>query len=246
MPKRKRSSTYTGGRRRYTKRARTAPRRAYAGSMVPLASRGYRFNAPEVKSFDLSTTSYIADSNTPSITAMFVPIQGTAFANRIGTRVKVKSIQVQGYVANSLAYTQGGPSDGIIPTFTVRVAVVLDYQPNGALPTITDIYLNTGPVTGLNLNFRDRFKVLKQKTYVIDPYIVDTTTNMYASAVNQIKPIKIFKKCDIPVYFNSGNAGTVADLSSNAILLVCQSDAPTALAADGLFRLFTRCRFVDP
>lgn len=215
--------------------------------MVPLASRGYRFNAPEIKSFDVATATYGCDSNTPSITSICVPVQGTGFTNRIGTRIKVINVQVRGYVASNLARTQTGAADGNIPSHQVRATIVLDYQPNGAAPGITDIFTNTGPVGGLNLNNRDRFKILKEKTFSIDPYIVSTTvaTEEYATAVNQTKSVKMFKKCDIPVYFNAGNAGTVSDLSSNNILLVLQSNLPTALGSTQ-FVLFTRCRFLDP
>lgn len=240
MPKRKRST-----RRTYTarKRARTMPRRAYKRSMVPLSSRGYSFDAPEVKTFDVASTTNLADANTASIQSIITTVQGTGFTNRIGTRIKVKSIYVRGWLSTSNAFANP-PTDADTPAYQCRVTLLLDLQPNGANPTISEIYDNTGPVSHLNLNYRDRFKVLKEKTYTIDPYIVNTTT-AYAAVTNNAKTMKFFKKCDIPVFYNSGNAGTPADISSNNILLVFQSDRPNGTGGT-VFKWTSRCRFIDP
>lgn len=219
------------------------PKRAYAGSMVPLRSGGYNFNAPEVKSFDTAGTTYTADINTASITAIFTPVQGTAFANRIGTRVKAKSIHIRGFVSNTAARAH---SDFEGPVNQVSVSIVLDMQPNGSNPAITDVYSSADPTGMLNLNNRDRFKVLKEKTFVFDNYNLLSAVNFSSSTVNQIRTLKIFKKCDIPVFFNSGNAGAASDISSNNILMIIRSTYPNGIGNETSASIKTRIRFIDP
>jgi hypothetical protein len=246
MPKRKRGQGYTSKDRKFIKRARAPPRRAYKGSMVPLRSGGYSFDAPELKYFDKAVASYLADDNTPSISNICTPVQGTAFFNRIGTRIKVKSIYIRGYVSHTTA--QVTPlANFASPVFMVRVSLVLDFQPNGLNPGITDIFTNVGPTNMINLYNRDRFRILKEKTFVFDPYIVSNTVDQsIASTVNQIKPFKMYKKCNLPVFFNTGNAGTAADIASNNLLLVVQSDYPNTLAGGADLHVITRVRFQDP
>lgn len=220
------------------------PRRTYKGSMVPLRTGGYNFNAPEVKSFDTNGTTYTQTITVPTIQAIFTPVQGTAFANRIGTRVKLKSIYVRGFISNTAARNHSDFEGGVVQ---VALSIIMDAQPNGANPAITDIYSSADPTGMLNLNNRDRFKVLKEKVWVFDPYtLVSTGVGNEAAHTNQIRTLKIFKKCDIPVFFNSGNAGTEADLASNNILMVIRSTYPAAAGNETSCSIKTRCRFIDP
>lgn len=248
MPKRKRGYGYTSPKaRRFRKKAKNQPRRAYKGSMVPLRSGGYNFDAPELKFFDTANAIHVVGETQASLTAIFTPSMGTAMTDRIGTRVKVKSINVKGWISNSFAYDRiSGPADAMIPPVLMKLSIVLDMQPNGANPLITDIYTTTQSDTNLNLYNRDRFKVLKEKTFMLDPYILNSGLSL-ASTVNVAKQFKIYKKCDLPVFFNSGNAGTVADIASNNILMVWQSDCPAHfLPAGTQAKTITRIRFVDP
>lgn len=243
MPKRK-TRSFNTKRTRYRKKARVEPRRAYKGSMVPLSSRGYRFDAPEVKSFDIARAFYLSDDNTASVTSLCHPIQGSGFANRIGTKIKVTSFYIRGTVSVQFAHNNPIVS-GNVPCFSARITLLLDYQPNGANPAATDVYSNTSSVSQLNLVNRDRFKILKEKTIVFDPYIVNATNNT-GSASNQIKQIKMFKKCAIPIFFNNGNAGAASDINSNNIVMLLQSDNLNAVTCKCLWDLETRCRFLDP
>lgn len=243
MPKRKSRSFNT--KKRYRKRARTQPRRAYSGSMVPLRSGGYSFNAPEVKMFNKASAVYQTDANTATITSLCTPVPGTGFTNRIGTKIKATSIYIRGHISNTQALTATGVPASNAPAHQVRCTVVIDYQPNGQDPAITDVFTNATPISQLNLYNRDRFKILMEKTWVFDPILVDSTVGG-ASAVNQIRTVKMFKKCAIPVFFNAGVAGTVADLQSNNIVMIWQSDWPAALTGNDVATLETRIRFVDP
>lgn len=249
MPKRKRSSTFTtyDRKRRFIKKARTRPARAYPNSMVPLASRGYNFGSPEMKCKDLASNSYVGlDDNTASLVSCVAGIvQGTGIGNRIGTRILVKSIHIIGEFACTDALATP-PADSNSGAHVVKISIILDMQPNGALPGITDIFDGVSPIAHLNIQNRDRFKVIKQKVWTLDPYLVSRTVagEEYACAVNQIRYIKIFKKCSLPVFYNNGNAGTSSDLSSNNIVIVMQSNAPNNGSGDTC-RMTCRVRYID-
>ena len=55
--------------------------------------------------------------------------------------------------------------------------------------------------------------------------------------------VKMYKKCKYEVIFNAGSAGTTADISSGALLLVLQSSSSAGSGAINEFR--TRVRFSD-
>lgn len=243
MPKRKSRSFTT--KKRYKKKAKVQPRRAYAGSMVPLRTGGYNFNAPEVKAYDISTASYICDDNSPSITSICLPKQGTSLFTRVGTKIKITSIAIKGYVTLTAAYTRTGMVAASVNPTVAKLTVLIDYQANGTAPSGTTIFVNNNANTMLNLNNRDRFKVICEKTYSLGPYVVNTV-NGYATIDNCIKPVKIYKKVQIPMFFNAGNAEAVSDVASNNILMVWQSDLPNGVGNTVTASLFTRCRFVDP
>lgn len=245
MPGRKRKRSYYSKEQRYRKKARyKSPRRAYKGSMVPLASRGYRFDAPEIKTFDIARAFYLSDDNTASITSLCHPVQGTSFVDRIGTRIKVTSIYIRGTV--SIQFAHNNPIvTANVPCFSARMTILMDYQPNGSNPTALEVFNNASSVSQLNLVNRDRFKVIKEKVFLFDPYIVNATTNT-GGTNRAIYQVKIFKKCAIPIFFNNGNAGSVADINSNNLVMLLQSDNLNAVTCKCLWDLETRCRFADP
>lgn len=217
--------------------------------MVPLGSRGYQFNKAEVKAFDRVEFGYACDNNTASVFSIFTPIQGTAINNRVGTRVLLKSIYIRGYVMwNNFLNATVPPWTGQMYSNPgiIRLSVVLDCQPNGGTAAITDIFDSTTPASQLNINYRDRFKVLKQKIWSFDPCVYDDVNDRYAGYTNQCKVVKVYKKCNIPVFFNAGNTGTASDVSSNNIIMVWQSSLGINVDIASQAQVSIRCRFIDP
>ncbi|AIF34800.1 capsid protein [Sewage-associated circular DNA virus-11] len=230
-------------KRRALVAARAAPMRAYANSQVPLRSGGYRFGSTEKKVFDLDTgTTNI--NTTGSVLALFVPTLGTDMTNRIGRKAIIKSFYLRGYVRCENSLTPTSPQAG--SSQQLRIIVLIDMQPNGALPAITDILKEQFPSSQLNINNRDRFKILKDKTYALDTFIYNTTaTQAVGVAGRTLQNFKCYKKMNLEVIFNSGNAGTIADTQTGALLIATIGSTASG-TADGNLVMSSRIRFLDP
>lgn len=188
-------------------------------------------NISEKKANDLSAASYNVDT-TGSITLMNGVAAGTDFFNRVGRTWRVKSIQVRGVI---------GPTSGTdnATGCLAKVAVIYDAQPNGALPAMTDIFTASSSVSFMNLNNRDRFKVLASHEVALGPF--DNTASV-ALADSTISKVEIFKNVDLPV-INSGTGATISSLQTGSILLV-------VIGSNGFLTGYTffgttRIRFVD-
>lgn len=228
----------------------TGPARAYSGSRVPLASRGYRLNAVERKLADFNAT-VIPCNSTSVITPICIPTLGTDFTNRVGRKILIKSIQGRLLLRSTLSETITVPTNGSSGSQMCRLLIIVDMQPNGAAPAITDIMTNNHPAANMNLNNRDRFKVLLDKTWVLDPFVADNTATLSrAGTANQAKTWKFYKKCNQETIFNATNGGTIADITSGALLRVIMGNQPPPVAGPPAvgaaeFVISSRVRFVD-
>jgi hypothetical protein len=117
--------------------------------------------------------------------------------------------------------------------------LIYDDQPNGALPAITDILNTADPASQLNLNNRDRFRVLKDKCFAFDPYLQS------ASASAQIFSVRIYRKLNIDCTFNGVNGGTIADIQTGALLLAYVGSNAAGVSTDANAYLSSRVRFLD-
>lgn len=210
---------------------------------APLATRGYTPNSTELKVADIAP-GLLQVTDAGSITLLANPTLGSDFTNRIGRKIRLKSLYIRGFLAveRSLA---NPPSVGQTRSQMGRMIILFDTQPNGALPLITDILVTNSPVSHLNLNNRDRFKVLCDKVWVFDPYILSTTASSYGANQNGcIKPVKKYKRMDLEVIYNSTSGGTIADIASGALLMCWIGSNPPG-GDDLNVNLSTRVRYSD-
>lgn len=217
-------------------------RRTYSGSMVPLRSGGYRPNRVERKVNDLTTATYQCNT-TGSFTLLANPTLGSDFNNRIGRKVLLKSVYVRGRVVTE---TASAGTEAFVPAQQTRMILFIDMQPNGAAPAVTDLLVEALPSSQLNLNNRDRFKILTDRTYCFDPYYVDssTATETFASAPNQIYNVKKYKKLNLEMIFNATNGGTIADINSGALYMFWIGSRASG-ATDANAIVSTRVRYAD-
>lgn len=213
-------------------RARTILR---GRTMGPAGTRGYygvrsRQSRGELKTVDVDQATYQADT-TGTVTLLNGIATGTDFTNRIGRKVNIKSLYIKGWLANTGTTT--------VNTMC-RLVVVYDSQSNGAAPAITDVFKAANGTSHLNLDNRDRFKVLYDKHYALAA-VNNTATQAYAGSPT-VYPVKLFRKLNLEEQFN-GIAATVGSISTGAIYMLTFSSANPA--GGGVFILSTRIRFQD-
>lgn len=243
--KRSRSAAEIAGRRQAAKRLRAsrgnAPIRAYSSSMVPMASRGYRPNSIEKKVVDQAVGTLTVDT-TGGFTLVNLATLGSDMTNRIGRKINIKSLYVRGLIGSNLGFT---PAAAFGTTQQVRMIILFDCQPNGGAPAVLDLLNTASPASQLNLNNRDRFKIIHDKTWTFGPFVYSTASNYIGIGGSQVAQIKKYKKLNLETVFNSTNGGTIADISSGALyVFFIGSKAASATLASSVI-LSTRVRFID-
>lgn len=241
----KRKATYQK-QRRGTKRQKVrggfTPTRA---ALVPLARRGYRSNTIEKKVFDIAPNNYQVNLS-GSFTLLCVPVTGADMNARIGRKIQIRSVYLKGYVASEAANGATLASPINVGVQLARLIVFVDYQPNGAVPVVGDLLNSAAVAAHLNLNNRDRFKVLIDKQFTIDPLIYNTTaTQAVCSATNQIRAVKKYKKCNIETIFNAVNGGTIADITSGALFMFWIGAQAAGANTDCQAQIGVRVRYTD-
>lgn len=160
--------------------------------------------------------------------------QGTDATTRIGRKVLMKSLLVRVTVSMTTLAAGTQPAGAI--GGQVRFLCIYDSQSNGAAPIASDILSQVTTdtvVSPMNLNNRERFKILFDKYVTIDPQGPQSAT------------LKCYKKFNLPIIFNGGNAGTIADIQTGSIYILaaatCQATAAFNCETNG----YSRIRFLD-
>jgi len=223
-------------------RTATGSARVATLSRAPMATRGWTPNSVERKAFDTAPTTYQVNT-TPNIFSICNPTVGADMNNRVGRKICLKSCYIRGTIV-----TEPSGSAGLVGASAAQVArliLLVDMQPNGSLPAIGDILANASVTGQLNLNSRDRFRVLWDKLYPFDPYIVNAVSGTSVATANrQIHIIKKFKIMNYEQTFNSGSTGTIADISTGSLVMCLLGTAATG-ALDINCVLSTRVRYTD-
>lgn len=175
----------------------------------------------EKKNIDDQTSKWTTGVTTWVINALNDVAQGVTAQTRIGRKILMKSLLVQGYIT-----VTGSPA---IP----RIVIVYDRQANGALPAATDIFTSNTVMAAMNLDNRDRFLV------VADIFPGDDSENLTGNSAGNFG-YKRFIKMNLETIY-SGNAGTIADITSGSLLICTNLNGGTLSNETGIQRI----RFVD-
>ena len=151
-------------------------------------------------------------------------IQGSDATNRIGRKIVMKSLLLRGTFSLAATSTGGSP---------IRIILFYDKQANASTPLTTDLLLADQFNSPNNLNNRDRFVILHD--FMSEPI---STGGHYSCS------FKFYKKLNLETMFNSGNAGTVGDITSGALWLFVGQNGSIGTANPTLV-LRTRVRFLD-
>lgn len=151
-------------------------------------------------------------------------IQGTESINRIGRKIHMKSI----YMRYSFALASTSTGGGVL-----RILVVYDKQANATAPAITDILLADEFHAPNNLSNRDRFVTL-----------MDVLTEPISTgSLNSVSGVE-YRKINLEAMFNTGNAGTIGDITSGSVYLFTCTNG-TILTANSSFGARVRIKFTD-
>jgi len=185
--------------------------------------------AAEFKAIDVATDSAVNAGG--ALVLLNGCTRGSDIANRIGRQIVVKSIQfnISNYSADATGIDQ-----------THRVLLVYDKQSNGVTPAVTDILTASTCWAMRNLNNRNRFIILYDNVMAVkgdDPA-------QWTSGNVRIHETRYYRRHNLKVQFNAGDAGTVADMATGALyMILIGSVAAGATAGNSIGNC--RVRFID-
>lgn len=205
----------------------------------------------EVKACDQlqNSTLFAQAGATASCTYLNIIESGSAFYNRIGAKIAMKSLYIHGFVDFSDVTKVAQ-----IP-FSYRIVIAYDRSPNGTQCQFGDVFQDrnltgsTGVSThsGINLDNRARFKVFHDVRYVFggqtvgtNPPAVEGSTlgNLYNCSPN-VLPLSAFiplKKYETVFKASTASSG---DITTGALVLFLVMDAAPATTT---LRLNWNCR----
>lgn len=218
--------------------ARSAiPRPMPMGTRRFMANRG---SNREVNFLDNVLATGVTISTTVSVATGTIALlngmaQGTTASTRIGRKICIKSVQVQGTI-------EAGSTICLART---KVCLVYDKQSNGVAPSWQDVFDNStalganSPQAMRNMSNADRFTVL----WTDVQSVVGTETAGQVTDKSYLT-IDHFRRCDLETHYNAGVAGTVADIQTGGLFLMMCSDEPSGTSAPiGSFTV--RIRYTD-
>jgi len=203
--------------------------------------------ASEVKAVDLPATIYLFNT-TAVVTPLNLIRAGSTYVNRIGRRIEMKNIRITGSLT---------PLRTVAGTDYLRLMIIYDRQTNGAVPAIADILQTTDQAaantttaqSGINLNNRDRFSILRDLR-IVPPSI--TITAGVATNIGIIDPVSPLCNIDLFVrlkglitqYKADSSPAVIGDIATGGLFMVTMGQqAPGAEGFNGGFE--SRLRFND-
>jgi len=160
--------------------------------------------------------------------------QGTDYNERIGRKVMLKSLFIR-FTINVNPGVLGvlAPQGDV-----VRLMIVYDAQANGAAPAITDILATVNYDSPMNLNNRDRFKVLHDKFHTMWAYNYSSGTTIIAGNAIPKFSQKYIKLNHEEVF--GGVANTIGSIQTGSIFFLTISQNEITQV-----NLYSRVRFSD-
>jgi len=160
--------------------------------------------------------------------------QGTDYNQRIGRKCQLKSLFIRFTVnVNPGALGLLAPQGDV-----VRLLIVYDCQSNGAAPAITDVLSTVNYDSPMNLNNRDRFKILYDKFATMYAYTYSSGTTIVAG---NAKPVFLQKyiKLGMEEIFG-GTAASIGSIQTGSIyfLTISQNEITQV-------NLYSRVRYTD-
>lgn len=198
---------------RYKKRRTSTTKLGYNASRA-----NPRPNRLEIKAFDVGASASVFSAAGVRTVLNAVPL-GNDYYQRTGRKLTMKSLHLKGTINMTATVVQD----------YLRLLILYDSQTNKNLPATADILLDANAAPGttsyseLNLNFRERFRVLRDKRYFSPPgtYTGGVITNNVAfDQTENLEVNEFIKLRGLETQFDATNGGTVADITSGSLVLL--------------------------
>lgn len=188
----------------------------------------------EKKNIDVEQINTLVAAQTTAVRKLLNPCaQGTTALTRAGRRTTMLSMEFR--FAASFAATSAGASP-------VRLLIVYDRQPNGALAATTDIVVLDSLDSMMNLNNSRRFKVIVDELYS-DGLSTGGPQCFYTKGFRDFTAKGTKKGLDCE--FKDTSAGDITDILTGAFISLVWQNGNIITAAP-TNALYTRIRFADP
>ncbi len=195
----------------------------------------------EVRGCDFHKATYNFDaavnSSSAGITLMNGIMMGDAFYQRDGNKIAMRNMHIRGYIHPRPDLPSGATDPYTSAPGKLRMIIVYDRQPTGALPELGDLLrshntnglADTNDCSEINLNSRARFAVLRDREWIAPSFEYNVATKRITSGhqpgyMGEGEPWVInefIKLKDLgTVYKGSANPMTIAHVSSGAIYMV--------------------------
>lgn len=197
------------------------PRRSLAGKAFNLAKKALVQNKPEIMNTDATATISVV-GGTPSIVNIGGATQGVTENMRKGNEMKYVDLLARIIVQQEVGNTV---------TTNVRYIILLDRQPNGAVPAITQVLATSASIISpLNRDYRLRFQILVDKIYTLNNSESFSTNETHYRRLTGIKETY------------NGLTSAIVDISTNSLIQIIMSDSP---GIGNICEYFTRVKFTD-
>lgn len=177
------------------RRGAAMAQRRMAGVLGNASERGIAFSRGELKAKDTSAS---MDMDTTGTRTLLNGIaRGDDIADRTGRQINMRSIELRCFVTGNAAAVDQH----------VRLLVVYDRQTNAAQAAATDVLVTNEPRSLKTLENRERFVILVDKQLYLNAAAEPGTARVF----------KMYRRMNLPTTFNSGDAGTVADITTGSL-----------------------------
>lgn len=208
---------------------------ARARALAPARTGGFfgvgrRRILGERKAIDVDPTSSQL-TTTATVTLLNGVATGTDFTDRIGRKIVMRSLYFRAFIR---------PTDNITGDTFARIIIVYDMQSNGAAPAATDVLKSANPAAQVNLNNRDRFKILFDKAIAVGK--TDNTATQAITNGHNMMAMKKYKRLKHETLFN-GTTAAIGSIATGSIYLLAFSDQAAGAGCELYWS--SRIRFED-
>ncbi len=180
--------------------------------------RGRAAGMGELKFHDVDLDDALVSSTGTITNSINLIAQGVTESTRVGRKCSIMSINWRYNIELPETTAETKTTD------TARILLYLDKQANGATATVTGILESADYQSFNNLSNKGRFRTLMDRTHDLSVPAGGSS----AAGVNEFGGVSeshtFFKKCNIPIEFDS-TAGAITEIRSNniGVLLIGKS-----------------------